>query len=321
MIRRALLGCLVAVGLIVPAAGQAQAACAWHRTELPVPEYHVGTEVWGVGGEYVVGTTQNQGIKGIRWHNGQGTLLGVPSIEPNSTAEPRDVNSSGVVAGTLRTKRPDETEAMDAYILRVDGSYQLMGSTTHQEWAIAINDRGDVVGYTMANGETKTVVWWATDYSKYQVITSGTPVGITDSGKVVTRSGLMVSKLSSGLFLGRQMQKPAGAEQIAIGSFDNGTPVGWSVAPGGSQAIVWNANGSLRSTTPGAGYAANDLGTVVGVRGDGQPALWRNGVVSTLPTPAPQMIPGRVFVDDRDVITGTYSGPNFENSAAQWRCS
>jgi hypothetical protein len=314
-------GCFVAVGLLVPTAGQAQAACVWQRTELRVPEFHVGTEVWGVGGEYAVGTTQNQGVKGIRWHNGQGTLLGVPSVDPNSTAEPRDVNSSGVVTGTLQTRRPDETVSYDAYIMRLDGSYQLMGSTTHQEWAVAINDRGDVAGYTYGDGVVKTIVWWATDYSKYEVITSGTPVGISDSGKVVTSQGLMVSKLSSGLFAGRRLAKPAGAEQIVVGSFDNSTPVGWSVSSGGSQAIVWNANGSIRSVTPGFGYVGNNLGTVIGIRSGGVPTLWRNVTVDTLPAPAPRMIPGRVFIDNRDVISGTYVGPGNEAGAAQWRCS
>lgn len=320
MKRFLLVSCLLAAGLIVPVAGHAQATtCTWQRTELPVPAPHSGPSIAGIGGDYVVGYTNDQGFL---WHKGQVKLLVPPSTDPNRTARVADVNSSGTVTGTLHTTNNDGTYSQDAYITRPDGTHQMLASVRRNEHAVAINDRGDVVGYTVDwnnHGNTQVVLWQAKDYTKPRILVSGSAAGVDNSGRVVTVEGLLITPLDNGLAVGRRLQKPAGTDWVAVTGFEGATIVGNSARQNSFLAVTWNANGSVRWVTEGRGYAANSAGSVVGLQGPLTPMFWRAEQPLGMPSPAPMVAPGHVFVGDQDVMTGTYFAGN-EAVAAQWRC-
>lgn len=330
MIRHALMSCLVAVGLLIPVAGHAQAAaCTWQRTDFEVPPSGSAVDVRGVGGDYAVGQTQWD--KAALWYQGKLTEVPPPVEVPDGRTALEDVNTSGTAVGTMYTNHPDGTLTQEVYIRRPDGTHQFLGSSTRHESAEAINDRGDILGRSYVPGGGTVIVYWSyKDYSKYRVIGEGYPVGLSESGNVVVDDRVL-TPLDSGLVLGRRLAKPDGAQSVTPSSVQNDVIAGRAVmTSGGVQAVTWNANGSLRSTVASAGedvygVAANNNGVVLGLRGTHPramtPSKWRNGVLETMPVPAPEMDRGRrVFINDQDVITGTYLYETYGVFAAQWRC-
>ncbi|WP_143231034.1 hypothetical protein [Actinosynnema sp. ALI-1.44] len=312
---RVLVGSVALVGLLFPATAQAQAACTWQRTELPVPAGHGNPAVKGVGGEYTVAQTMATPTPGIaRWHKGVPTLVGSPTQDPAFYGAPRDVSANGtILAELVPTAGPPVGEP---YVTLLDGTHKSLGTPApgQQKVAVGINASGDVVGYTSIDGVQRLVLWSASDYSKPQILGAGDPVGIDDDGFILAKPGI---RYKPGV-IAKPLKKPAGATQIQVHGYDNNTAAGLAVIGDTFYATVWNADGSVRFVlTAGKGQSANSQGSVL----NGGPIhkLWRAGQAADLPVPGPANHT-QAFVTERDTIVGNYRD-DLDGYAAEWTCS
>lgn len=305
--RRAVAGVIVATGLMLPATAEAQ-TCTWQRTDFTVPEPHYNVEVFGIGGDYAVGTAITDGTRIVRWHNGQGTVLEPPA--EGDFVWPVAVSANGTVVAKQSAR---------GYVTKLDGTHQFLG-TGDGETAepMSINGHGDVAGYVHGSGQSKNVVWSGSDYSKYEVysMTNVGVAGIDDTNALVTTNGVKYRSPK----VGWPLQKAHGYKDVVVEEFDHGIAVGWTHKNGSRMALVWNDNSSLRVTIPSAvAYSANTRGTIIGSAGDGSPRLWRAGGMGVLPSPAPLYY--ATFVTEDDRLIGTYKDSNDDGHAAAWSCS
>ncbi len=318
-VRRALLSALLAVGFLAPVAEAQAAQCTWQRTELLVPDPYRDASVGAVAGDYVSGiANSNEGSKLALWHKGQVTLLSWPGGTANAGFRVVDVNRSG----TVLVQRSTIGSGNEAYVVKADGTSQVLAHLDGQDPNVyGMNERGDVVGYLWTNGSTTNVVWPAWDYSRYRVLKpTASPIGIDDAGTVV---------FSNGEVLGLpgftwKVQVPAGATEVLVRAFENNRILGEYWLNGQWQGAVWSVNGSVNynvDLNQSMAFSVNRLGTVVGAGPSFEIRLWRNGIVDpNVPTPSPNVGPGRVFVDNADVISGAYYDGDSQH-AGQWRCS
>ncbi|NRN69090.1 hypothetical protein GC106_63460 [Kibdelosporangium sp. 4NS15] len=312
---RLLAGVIVTLGLVLPATAEAQTACTWQRTELPLPPGHSMPEVRGIGGDYAVGQINSPAPGIVRWHNGAATLIGLPTTEPDFFGAPIDVGADGTVLAALTPLTAPG--AGRPYVTKPDGTHKFLADPA-AGWAgtaVAINGRGDVVGYASGPEGVRIALWTGPDYGPPRLFGNTVPAGIDDSGVIVTRYGARY--VTPGFAW--PLAKPAGATGVYVQSYDNGLAVGWTTFNGGDHLLLWNPDGSLRYSLPdGLGYSANAQGTVLGtVSGSFDAHLWRAGLRVPLPDPSPLYY--STFVTGRDTLVGTY----IENStlrAAEWSC-
>jgi hypothetical protein len=320
-VRRVLLSALLAVSFLAPAA-QAQAAqCTWQRTELPVPSPYTDTFVNGVAGDYVAGMTYtDEDQKLVLWRHGRTTVLPVPTNDPKASVRIAGVNRFGMIAGGLAEHNSDGTMSIEAFVTKPDGTSRRLPHPAGAEAVPAgINDFGDVVGHLWADFTMTNVVWPGWDHSKYRPIdATGYLEGVDNLGTVVTHNGEVVSAPG----IKWHVQAPPGAIEVFAEAFENNRILGEYRLGDKVQGVVWNVDGSVDYLVdrPG-GVSVNRLGTVVGYGPTIEFQLWRKGIADTnLPSPAPAVRGGQLFVDNDDVVSGNYrSGRNAY--AAQWRCA
>ncbi|ONI77235.1 hypothetical protein ALI144C_34775 [Actinosynnema sp. ALI-1.44] len=312
-----LVGSVALVGLLFPATAQAQQACTWQRSELPVPAGHSGPDVKGIGGEYSVALTGSNPVPGIvRWRNAQPTVLSLPTTEPGLYGTPIDVSANGTVVAVLRSLNGPVLNK--PYVTKVDGTHKFLADPAPGKPGnpVAINSQGVVVGHADVDGALRLVLWNGPDYSSATVLGTGVAMGIDDDGFILARPGI---RYKPGV-IAQPLKKPVGATSIDVLGYDNGTAVGSAVTGMVYQGVVWNADGTVRYVLPGGTVrSANSQGTAIGDGVSGA-KLWRAGQPADLPVPGPWMAGN--FVTGRDTLIGTYldiEGGNVH--AAEWTCS
>ncbi|MEV4318570.1 hypothetical protein [Actinocrispum sp. NPDC049592] len=318
-VRRALLSAMLAVGFLAPAAEAQAAQCTWQRTELPVPSPYRDASVSGVAGDYIAGIANSMaGSKLALWHKGQATLLSWPASTDNAGFRIVDVNRSG----TVLVQRSTIGNGNEAYVVKADGTSKVLGHPTGQDPNVyGMNDSGDVVGYLWANGSTTNVVWPAWDYTRYRVLKpAASPIGIDNAGTVVFSNG----EVQGPPGFTWKVQVPAGVTEVMVRAFENNRILGEYWQNNQWHGVVWRVNGSVDydlDLGQAMTFSVNRLGTVVGAGPSFEIRLWRNGVVDpNVPAPSPSVGPGRVFVDNNDVIYSAYYDGDSQ-FAGQWRCS
>jgi hypothetical protein len=255
----------------------AQAApdnCVWTPTTL-ADHPSVGRETAGgisPDGKVLIGDgtpdgTLNTPLRGILWLDGVPVDMASVGDVDNS---PMDVTNSAVVAGYTYDANTDQARPYRYH----DGSYEWLaipadGSVV----ATAINEAGDIAGWSVnSDGTTSAVLWPATAPGAYVTIGAGYPIGLDEAGVVVTDNRLIrFPDGSTSTFKQRRDAKPL--------RYAEGRIVGSAGSDDTSEAVEWNLDGKVTRVVPGAGYlkGVNSRGTIVGMHeGVGQRhwAIW-----------------------------------------------
>jgi hypothetical protein len=262
---------------------------------------------------------------GIIWHNEQPRIM--LRFRGGASNYPRDINSSGTVVGAS----VGSSGTPEPYSYRTFYHWLPKPAAGHT-YATWINDRGDIAGFVDDNGSVyddspKQVVFWKAGSSTYRILGEGFPVGIDETGRVVTASGEIFNPDGT---RGR-LQTPAGVTGIAAMTFNDGVVAGYGIVSADDHvALVWDVAGNVVSSIPGAtAKAANSHGIVLGFAGASSSwssaDVWRNGVHdATISYPRPNFsdVPdpfgGDSTVTADDAIIATPAGlpePSY------WRCS
>jgi hypothetical protein len=299
---------IVATGLVLPAtSASAQLDCVWRQTELPIPADYQNPLVKGIGGDYTVASASQQGYKILRWHRGQVTVVGTPSSDAFHT--PVDVSSNGTVLATQDGR---------GYITLPDGTHKFLPDPQPDVSAtpVAINGRGDAVGYAAVNGDAKLVLWPAPGYDQARIVGNGMPAGIDDAGVIVTKNAARY--LSPGFAW--SLPKPEGGTSAFVSSYENGVAVGSVRMDDGDRPVLWGADRTIRYVMPsGIGLSGSSQGTVFGLTGVNLPTIWRSGQQVPLPNPWPMYHAG--FVTERDTLVGSYLDQGmWDPRVAEWSC-
>ena len=141
--------------------------------------------------------------------------------------------------------------------------------------ALAVNSRGDVVGWSDSAGGTQEAVMWAGGRAGVELF-PGEATAINASGLVAgtmrTSSGDRAVTWDRGNLF--ELPVPAGATSTANGVDDRGDVVGSvTTTGGGQQAAMWSRH-RLVDLGPGDALAVNNRREVVGASG-GDAVMWR----------------------------------------------
>jgi hypothetical protein len=297
----------------VPAGATPAAACTWTPSALPLPTEFATGSVYAAGPNgYLAGTaytaTWAEGM--VVWHDG--AIVGSQVWPDGVDVRVSGVNGSGDVSGYLYW--PD-TGAWSGFRFR-DGVLDLLPSPAAARTTTSdINESGDIVGYIGYTGSADTggVLWPASAPGTYRILAEDGLVGIDDSGRVVTESGVIRSPDGSTVRL-------AGANDLAFERFGHGRIIGH--APRSSSALTeWDMTGArIRSTTGN---------TAVGVNGNGLLAAWyfKNGGSNTLGVWRDGTFLGDVGtvlnvydVTDNDELVGSWGTGGARWQPTTWSC-
>jgi probable HAF family extracellular repeat protein len=189
----------------------------------------------------------------------------------------------------------------DAYPQKSTASYTftdlggLPGLSYIQSEALAINDYGEIVGWSYTadqnGGMVKHAVVWAKDATGRYVITDlgpGIATGINDEGEVITDNSLIVPVSINGSLVWYQDLNGDGINDLANAHVAGNAINNHAQISDGYDVIQFDAAGNeIITTLPGGGYAINDYGEVAGEAPNGSPeaAVWEvdtaGNVVST----------------------------------------
>jgi probable HAF family extracellular repeat protein len=170
--------------------------------------------------------------------------------------------------------------------------------------AVAINNRGQVVGY---NGD-RFVLW-----EKGVMIDLGglSPVAINDQGQVV---GYCVGHLDEACLwergtithLATLPYPPGGGYTFISGINEHGQVAGVQDTVAGRHPVIWERD-TITDLTPGgpsgAAYSINDHGQVVGQSG-GRACLWQHGSMTDLGTLSGDIASEAYSINDRGQVVG-----------------
>jgi hypothetical protein len=187
---------------------------------------------------------------------------------------------------------------------------------------VAMNDRGDITGYSDDLNGHQNVLLWKAGSSTYQTLGAGMPVGIDEDGRVAITGGVIVNPDGTR----RALQLPSDVGRVTLSSFEHGMIAGYGFTSSGWSGIVWDATGALVSNVSGAfARSANSHGTMLGQNGTSSAdvAVWRGGVLSEYVTnPQPSFsISGSVnsgygtITDDDVIISDDVNG-----APTRWHC-
>ena len=148
--------------------------------------------------------------------------------------------------------------------------------------ALAVNSRGDVVGWSYSAGGTQEAVIWPGGGAEL-VLFRGEATGINASGLVAgtmgTAAGDRAVTWDRGHLL--ELPVPAGATSTANGIDDRGDVIGSvTTAAGGQHAAMWSHQ-HLVDLGPGDALAVDNHREVVGTSG-GDAVMWRGGRATVL---------------------------------------
>lgn len=148
--------------------------------------------------------------------------------------------------------------------------------------ALAVNDRGDVAGWSDATGGVEEAVLWPRGGAGV-VLFPGVATGINASGLVAgtmtTTAGDRAVTWDRGKLT--ELPVPAGATSTANGTDDRGDVVGSvTTTAGGQHAALWTRDG-LVDLGPGDALAVNNRREVVGASA-GNAVMWRGTTTTVL---------------------------------------
>ncbi len=195
--------------------------------------------------------------------------------------------------------------------------------------ASAINDRGQIVGYSQATDGSNHLCRWDPNGNMQDLgpaLAGRTRFYLNDVGQIAgtTRdpNGNEIAFIwdpTRGL---RTLGTLGGADSVALGLNNRGQVVGWSRLPGRLRhAFVWDETAGMRDLGPARGdgeaRAINDSGLIVADGPDG-PTLW----TSAGPTPLAELLQGPVGFSDinnRGYMAGRQSFPLGRRGMVLWR--
>jgi uncharacterized membrane protein len=324
--------------------GYQTVACTVERMRSPRGDEAPSVIAVDATGRYVVGAFY-EGVSAdpavVLWHDGtpQVLAMGTPLYGVQA------VNSAGVVAGT-------DTGKQRAVRYR-DGQVKLLplppGAVATS--ATAVNSRGDIVGDGhFADGSWKALLWPANGASPTVLaapLNEAHATGISDDGTVV---GYLADGEQPYLWRpnghGEPLPVPGGQRRGKAAGIQGDWAYGWagvaaqpSTGPSGppkklGASVVqwsrWNVRTMqvevLAGLAPGA---VNAAGVVAGSAGGapepgngGSPAIWRDGVVVTLPPVATGLGRGSatgVSADGRTVVGNVFDDAG--EVPVVWHCS
>ena len=323
------LGLAAAAGLLAasaPASAQAVASAqtpVCQSIALPTP---AGTHFSSVNGgdpsgRYLVGVASGTGFsQGVLWVDGRLKPIGQRALEPYVQTEFDAVNSRGEIVGDRMTD--DSSFHTDAFVYR-HGRFTLLpaphkGDATE---ALAINARGDIVGYALGASGRQAVEWPANRPGTVRVLTTpgaapGFASGIDADGTVVGYLGSLPTSIPyvwPAHGRGHRLPLQKGVVSGDALAVRQGWATGNVLDPvtGSSVAVLWNlrtGHVTVYKNEQGAAQAVNRWGTI-GVAGgaivytDGR-VVRVNGWVNV--------------VTDRGVAAGATS--QFAGHAVIWPC-
>ena len=308
-----LTGVALVLGLVVvPQAPAAAATCTWRVTDLPAPTgYSHATATGHAGAGLVVGTLwKTDHREGVVWRNGVPTVLPNPPGKGAGSNYPAAVNANGVIAG--RWQGSDGSHTAWRY---QNGAYQYLPSRgTWVSVPTDINAAGDVVGFSrlfFGGAQVNALLWPVATPGAYVDFGEASPRGIDDSSRVALSTGRIVNPNGT-----TYLQLQGGLPSV----YEDGRIVGYQGTAAPYTIVEWNLSGQVvRQIADGAPTGVNAGGAIIGVRADGRTAVWRNGGVEYVTSPAPARSYVLDITDD-NVIVSDYRINNTTRSGL-WRCT
>jgi probable HAF family extracellular repeat protein len=237
------------------------------------------------------------------WQHGTMTDLGVLVPGPDEFGTATDINNNGQVVGYSVVDQTEDQAIVHAFLWRRGTLIDLGTLGGHSSQASAINDRGEVVGWSStADGKIHGFLWRNGTMTNLGVHTAA---DVNDGGQVVGQVvGSDAGTPTASAFRWRRgtltvLTAPALDASNAVAINNAG-----SVAVNGLAGLNFNAylwrSGRLTELAPGQiseAVAINDRGTVLGV-GDLGAFLWRNGDIIDLGTRGITLFAGVSHVSD-----------------------
>ncbi|WP_189214343.1 hypothetical protein [Actinokineospora fastidiosa] len=301
---------VMALGLIAAPRTAVAAGCAWTVTELPAPAgYSHASTTAHAGAGLVVGTVwKTDHREGVVWRDGVPRVLPTPPGKGAGSNYPAAVNASGVIAG--RWAGNDGSHTAWRY---ADGVYQFLpGRGSWVSVPTDINRAGDVAGFSrlfFGGAQVNTLRWPVDAPGGYVDLGEASPRGIDDAGRVVLSTGRVVNAD------GTSWQLQGGLPS----AYEDGRIVGYQGAASPYTIVEWDLTGRIVRRVPdGIPTGMNAAGAIVGVHTAGTVAVWHNGGVEHVTSPAParshvlDITDDNAIVSDYRVSSATRSG--------LWRC-
>lgn len=243
---------------VLPAGATTEAS--WYPVRLQLPDgypdatgYLTGTDgKGGYAGEFFIDGTSRV----VTWTNGRPTVRGLPG--GYEFAGVSDENRSGTVLGNASDY---DTGTVRGYALDSRGFRMLTtpdGLTGPVE-AVAINDRGDVLGVNRDQGKQSTVLYPALGARPVVI-----PNGPAEYPADLDEDGTILFNTEGGAFLWRagvteKLTAPSGWAYAS--SIRNGSVVGGV----GGEGLLWRTPGNPEKLPDSAGaHAINKSGLIVG---------------------------------------------------------
>jgi hypothetical protein len=305
---RLLTALMLALGSVVFMQSPAVAAsCSWTVTELAPPSgYSHATATAHAGTGLVVGTVwRTDHREGVVWRNRVPQVL-PPPVSGGGSNYPRAVNGAGVIAGYWVGNNGFSTGWR-----YTNGTYQFLASQgTRLSIPLAINGAGDVAGYSFAGISANAILWRIDRPTEYTYLGAGYAIGVDSSRRVVLSTGIIVNGDGSTVLV-----QGGGVPSV----FQDGRIMGYRGTSVPYTIVEWNLAGQVVRQIPGGvPRGVNTAGAIVGRHDNGMKAVWRNGAVEYVTSPAPAASYVHDITED-NVIVSDYSSGGTTRSGL-WRC-
>ena len=205
-----------------------------------------------------------------------------------------------------------------------------LGGASIYSVATAINNKGQVVGYSWSTGyATQNAMLWngtvATDLGAQTGSDHSSARGINDNGVVVGTSGYYnpLATVWSGGIAAKLGLETGWDESSGLDINNSGTVVGWSTIGGlGNKATAWTGITPTMGTLNSQYWAINNSGQMAGVSGGtvGHATLWDGTTVTDLGSlGGSNSVSVGLGINDLKQVVGWSATANGSDHAALWR--